>query len=193
MSYFGNSLSCPCLRLGASASQVGSASGKDQLKNLLAIVGQLQQELQKETSEEALEKAELPPLPPLVAASAPGPDDDIDGEPIGEDEDQETQADAESVKEVEEKHEKSKQEASANPKPVATPARANFCPEEILGRLRSHGSEASLPTTAVMSPARMPEPASSMPRVVVDQRPVPVINSSTHKREYMRLVPWLAF
>ena len=177
---------------------------KEQLTHLLAIVGQLHHELEKEVvTEEALDeaydKAKCPAVPPVddaPAASAAGLEADLDGEPIDEDEEQESQADAESVKEVETEHEKSKQQALLNPKPVATPARADFRPEDVLRRLRSSVSESSsLPTTAVMSPAKRPEtPPSSMPRAVADQPlpPAPVINSTTHKREYMRLVPWLS-
>ena len=196
-------LCCTALRLGASASQVGpQGGGKEGLTHLLAIVGKLHQQLEKEVSEEELDeayhKAKCPAVPPIEdapAASAAGLEADIDGEPMDEDEEQESQADAESVKEVETEHEKAKQQALLKPKPVATPARADFRPEDVLRRLRSTVSESSsLPTTAVMSPAPRPEtPPASMPCAVADQPlpPAPVINSTTHKREYMRLVPWL--
>ena len=189
------------LRLGASASQVG-ASGSTE--NLLALVGELQKQLQEEQSLKSVSgaaqalhdvPAAKPPSTagPLLALTGGGRDekemDGIDGEPLEE------QANSEVIEAVQKLHvEQSKKRADEAKEaekinPVATPCRA---PD------RYPAGPTSTQAASIPPNQRTPEPepsASLAPpaaaSAAVHHQPVIVINSSTRKKEYMRLVPWL--
>ena len=198
------------LRLGASASQVGT-HGNGNYDQVQVLVDALQSELSMERGHAILadlakeRKQYLEPAPVAVLADAP-PAQAVCDTQEEQDEDQEEEANAEAVARVEEDVASSraseaasvaKMHEEASEKPVATPARASASVPnlEILKRLhesRKAASEAARPSDetgpapAALKAPPVPEsaqtPASSEP-----------INSSTHKREYMRLAPWLVF
>ena len=180
---------------------MGTHGNYDQLQGL---VNALQCKLNADRGHAILaklaeERKSVYPAPVAAVADAP-PEQGVCDTQVEEDEDQEEEAEAEEVARVEEEVASSrasdastlKMQELAPQKPVATPARASASIPtlEILKRLhesRKAASEetgpalAALPAPAVLETA--PSPSSSEP----------VINSSTHKREYMRLAPWLVF
>ena len=196
------------LRLGASASQVGTHGNYDQVQ---VLVDALQSKLNVERGHAILadlakeRKQYLEPAP--MAAIADAPDQGVCDTQVEQDEDQEEAANAEAVERVEEDVASSRASEAASvakmheeapEKPVATPARASaLVPNlEILKRL--HESRKAASEAARPSDETGPAPAALIAPPVPEfaQSPVssePVVNSSTHKKAYMRLAPWLAF
>ena len=150
--------------------------------HLLAMVGQLQAQLQKRHTEKQQ------PVEPAEG---------LDG--VAWDEDQECEADAEEIlsaqSEVSAEAEKKKKETDSK--------------EAALQRLRSThnlnaapsaaapASTASMPALPDANPASMPSMpalphANQAPSADAARAPPPEVNSKTHKKEYMRLVPWIA-
>ena len=184
------------LRLGASASQLGATGSTE---NLLALVGELQKQLQEEQSLKSVSgaaqaqhdvPAAKPPSTagPLLALTGAGCDemvmDGIDGDPL-EDSDQEEQANSEVIEAVQKLHveqskkrdDKAKEAEKIHPVPTPCPTSTQAASIPPGQRTPEPEPSASLAPPAVTSAAH--------------QQPVIVINSSTRKKEYMRLVPWL--
>ncbi|CAE7444578.1 unnamed protein product, partial [Symbiodinium necroappetens] len=152
------------IELGASASQV--SSNKD-YGHLLAMVGQLQAQLQKQQAEKR---------------QAAKPAEDLEG--VALDEEQEAQADAEQILNAQ-------SEVSAE----SDKKKAAGSKEAALQRLRSTHNDAAPATAAAASmhalPAPPPSAAPSSAAAPSDAPPSdaspPEVNSKTHKKEYMRL------
>ena len=198
------------LRLGASASQV--TNNNADLNQIMTLVGQLQKQLarqqeRRDTDAKAADDAAA--LAALEDQSGHTEDENLDGE-VAEDHELEAQAEAEMLENVEsgvssrrdeEANQAAKEAAkkAANPpqRAVATPTRNSAPAEAVLQKLHSArdlpkataNATAALPSTSgsvVSGPATAPSGAeSSAPPAEI------AINSSTHKREYMRLVPGL--
>ena len=134
-------------------------------------------------------------------------DDDLDGEPA-QDEELEAQAEAEMLEEVESEVSSRRDEGAkdaaerkvANPpqRAVATPVRNSDAPVDALAVLkRLHSSrDAGKPAAATAvseSGPSLPGPSTAPPTEAGSAPPAESepINSATHKREYMRLVPGL--
>ena len=134
------------------------------------MVGQLQAQLQKQQAEKR---------------QAAEPAEDLDG--VALDEEQEAQADAEQILNAQ-------SEVSAE----SDKKKAAGSKEAALQRLHSTHNDAApaAPATAAAAsmhalPAPPPVAAPSLAAPPSDASP-PEVNSKTHKKEYMRLVPWIA-
>ena len=151
------------------------SSNKD-FGHLLAVVGQLQAQLQKQQAEQQASKP------------AEEPAEDVDG--VALDEDEEDEANAEDVLSAQ-------SEASAEGKKK----KETDSKEAALNRLRSTqnlnaalppaAASTTVPSTLPALPA-LPRPATPGPSTDAAGAPPPEVNSKTHKKEYMRLVPWIA-
>ena len=185
------------LRLGASASQLGP---NEDLAGVLAVVNQLRAALTQQirTSSEPGQQ----PEPVLEAPPA------VDEEACAADSDQEGEADAETVSDVQDAvaaQKKAEEEETLAAKPVPTPVRG-----DVSGALQRLKSSMALALPASPSPNTEPSekkeppcnetqtPAAaqnaSAPNALNSSNDASsvAVNSTTHKREYMRLVPGLA-
>ena len=196
-------------RLGASASQVGSGSS---VQPLLALVEELSTRLKAEEASRA-EKASKP----VVAKSNVVPDHLyceeldgprrpgvgaplIDGEPlteaesVAEDDEQEEQAAKDDVSEVQSNHSREKAKAAREKTEAAKKKKKAEAEREDATSPKS--SVSSGPTLSEAKTLVLGEhlnaPAASVPSPKPLQSQPPPVNSTTHKKEYMRLVPWLA-
>ena len=174
-----------CPRLGASVSQVGSALDTSKV---LVMLSALQQKITETHT--------------LVAPPGPPPSEVprqalCDGE-IASDQHVEERAEAEDVTRVEEEVKAKKQSL---PRPVATPARVS---EDVLEKLRkmregknlkgdAEASEAPSGASRASNGANSPAPSAPAPGLAapIVGDAVVVINTATHKKEYMRLAAWL--
>ena len=170
----------PLLRLGASVSQVGPSA---ELSNLLGLVKQLQVQV-------GARQAAVKPGPATgkgcLAIRDLTPKKAAPREAVAENEDVEEAADAESLLEAQSQaqadlEEKRKKQSQA-PIPVATPLR----------------NEADIPDAADEGdddleggpvPSKSRPPASASVSGATAEPPV-AVNSTTHKKEYMRLETW---
>ncbi|CAE7264481.1 unnamed protein product, partial [Symbiodinium microadriaticum] len=193
--------------LGASASQVSN----NNVENILAVVEQLRKQLLSSQQREASDAKAREDAAALEAledkAEHPDPNE-LDGEPCEEDDEHEAQAEAEMVESVQ-SDVSSRREAEAVAKveearrPVATPVRSSEPTvadpaSALLGKLHSTRSLGVPGTAALAGTASVPGTSTAGPTA---ETPTPgaatgageptVVNSATHKREYMRLVPRL--
>ena len=189
------------LRLGASASQIGP---NEDLAGVLAVVNQLRAALTQQirTSSEPGQQPEPVPAAALEAPPA------VDDEACAADSDQEGEAEAETVSNVQDAvaaQKKAEEEEALPVKPVPTPVRG-----DVSGALQRLKSSMALALPASPSPNTEPSekkeppchgtqaPAAaqnaSAPNALnsSNDASAPAVNSTTHKREYMRLVPGLA-
>ena len=189
-------------RLGASASQV---SNNNNVEHVLAMVSQLQKQLQAQQQRSAASAKAVEDAAALTAIEDAEPHG-IDGEPYEgeeacEDDDGEAQADAEMLESVQSdvssrREAKAAAEAKEAQRAVATPVRSSgpVGTEALLQKLHSSralGGEAEpSPTGSASGPSakETPAPAKETPAPAADET---TVNSSTHKCEYMRLVPRL--
>ena len=169
-------------------------------------MGQLQSQLlQQQRSRDADAKAKDDAAALAALEDKPNSvDDDLDGEPA-QDEELEAQAEAEMLEEVESEVSSRKDEAAkdakvANPpqRAVATPVRNSDAPVDTLAVLqRLHSSRDAMKPAAATgvsaSGPSLPGPSTAPPTEAGSAPPAESepINSATHKREYMRLVPGL--
>ncbi|CAE7500751.1 unnamed protein product [Symbiodinium sp. KB8] len=195
------------MELGASASQVSN----NNVENILAVVEQLRKQLLSSQQREASDAKAREDAAALEAledkAEHPDPNE-LDGEPCEEDDEHEAQAEAEMVESVQ-SDVSSRREAEAVAKveearrPVATPVRSSEPTvadpaSALLGKLHSTRSLGVPGTAALAGTASVPGTSTAGPTA---ETPTPgaatgageptVVNSATHKREYMRLVPRL--
>ena len=195
-------------RLGASASQVGSGSS---VQPLLALVEELSTRLKTEEALRA-EKASKPVVakknvvPDYLYCEEPdGPRRPgvgaplLDGEPLTEDEsvaeddEQEEQAAKDSVSEVQSSHSRQKEKDERERREAEKKKKADAEKEDVSSPKSSASSGPTLSEakTLVLGEHKN-APAASVPSPKPLQSPPPLVNSATHKKEYMRLVPWLA-
>ena len=197
-------------RLGASASQVG-ANGD--MSKLLGIISQLQQRLQDGKVDESspTKPVEMPPLPGMLALEAPPKS----VEEEARDEAKETCADAEDVLRVQRAAAQKQAKLKATedlPRRIATPARSHSEVLEKIRQLRDQDKESRKPTplkigggsnvsggssacSSELRPAptesEAPPPGVAAPTGEDGHDPevgvAVIVNSTTHKKEYMRL------